>query len=127
MCAQGFEAELTGSPINRMEVMLGYTYTETKVLGTLRDTSLVGLDGGVYNSIVPRHLLRSWVDYRLGGHLHRWSLGTGVTAQSATYRVSGGVRYNQGAYALVGARVAYDLTDRWNLSVNAGNLFDKSY
>lgn len=125
--AQGLEAELTGSPIDRMQVMLGYTYTETKVLGTLRDTSLVGLDGGVYNSIVPRHLLRSWVDYKLGGKAHRWSFGAGVTAQSATYRVTGGVRYNQGAYALVGARVAYDLTDRWNLSVNGSNLFDTSY
>lgn len=124
---QGFEAEMTGSPVERMQVILGYTYIKSKVLSALRDTSLVGLDGNIYNSFIPRHSFRAWIDYGLGGTLNRWTVGGGINAQSKIYRIRSNIRYEQGAYALVGARIAYDVNDSWNVSLNGNNIFDKRY
>ncbi|KAB0542178.1 TonB-dependent receptor, partial [Pseudomonas palleroniana] len=54
--AQGFEAEISGEVIERLQLLAGYTYTQTKTLSDI-DTSL---NGGSFNSYVPRHVLRLW-------------------------------------------------------------------
>lgn len=64
--AQGFEAELSGEVIERLQLLAGYTYTQTKTLDDI-DSSL---NGAAFNSYVPRHVLRLWGEYTLGV---RWS------------------------------------------------------
>ncbi len=56
--AQGFEAEISGSPIDRLQVLAGYTYTQTKYLKTINDTDPTELT--FTSSFIPRHMLKVW-------------------------------------------------------------------
>ncbi|BBP60223.1 TonB-dependent receptor [Pseudomonas sp. St316] len=123
--AQGFEAEISGEVIERLQLLAGYTYTQTKTLDDI-DTSL---NGGSFNSYVPRQVLRLWGDYALGGALERFSIGAGVNAQSDNFRVSpaSGEKITQAGYAVWNGRVGYRIDDTWSLALNGNNLFDKRY
>ncbi|MDX9663650.1 TonB-dependent siderophore receptor [Pseudomonas sp. P5_152] len=123
--AQGFEAEVSGELIERLQLLAGYTYTQTKTLDDI-DTSL---NGEAFNSYVPRHVLRMWGDYALEGALERFTVGAGVNAQSDNFRVSplSGEKISQGGYAVWNGRVGYRIDDTWSLALNGNNLFDKRY
>ncbi|WP_214509064.1 TonB-dependent siderophore receptor [Pseudomonas brassicacearum] len=123
--AQGFEAEISGEVIERLQLLAGYTYTQTKTLSDI-DTSL---NGGSFNSYVPRHVLRLWADYALGGAFERVSVGAGVNAQSDNFRVSPatGEKITQAGYAVWNGRVGYRIDDTWSVALNGNNLFDKRY
>ncbi|MCP1475451.1 outer membrane receptor for ferric coprogen and ferric-rhodotorulic acid [Pseudomonas sp. EB276 TE3739] len=123
--AQGFEAEVSGEVIDRLQLLAGYTYTQTKVLEDADATQ----DGAVYNSYVPRHLLRVWGDYALSGPLDRVTIGAGVNAQTGTYRVSplGGDNVDGAGYAVWNGRIGYRIDDTWSVALNGNNLFDKRY
>ncbi|KMN10771.1 TonB-dependent siderophore receptor [Pseudomonas helleri] len=123
--AQGFEAEVSGEVIDRLQLLAGYTYTQTKVL----EDADAAQNGVPYNSYVPRHLLRVWADYGLSGALDRVSVGAGVNAQSSNYRVSpiSGNDMTQSGYAVWNGRVSYRIDDTWSLALNGNNLFDKRY
>lgn len=83
-------------------------------------------EGGVSNTYVPRHMLRLWGDYQLDGALSKWSVGTGVNAQSSNYRVQT-IKLEQAGYATWNARLAYRMDDTWTVALNGNNLFDKTY
>lgn len=123
--AQGFEAEVSGEVIERLQLLAGYTYTQTKVL----EDADAAQNGVPYNSYVPRHLLRVWADYGLSGALDRISVGAGVNAQSSNYRVSpiSGNDMTQSGYAVWNGRVSYRIDDTWSVALNGNNLFDKRY
>ena len=123
--AQGFEAEISGEVIERLQLLAGYTYTQTKTLDDI-DTSL---NGAAFNSYVPRHVLRMWGDYALDGVLERFSIGAGVNAQSDNFRVSpsSGNKITQSGYAIWNGRIGYRIDDTWSVALNGNNLFDKRY
>lgn len=121
--AQGVEAEVSGEVYHRLQLLAGYTYTQTK---TLDDLDASG-EGGAYNTYVPRHLFRLWADYQLGGSLDRFTLGAGVNAQSDNYRVNGTTKNSQSGYAVWNGRVGYRIDDTWSVAVNGNNLFDRHY
>lgn len=123
--AQGFEAELSGEIIERLQLLAGYTYTQTKTLDDI-DSSL---NGAAFNSYVPRHVLRLWGEYTLSGALERMSIGAGVNAQSDNFRVSpaSGEKIDQAGYAIWNGRIGYRIDDTWSVALNGNNLFDKRY
>jgi outer membrane receptor for ferric coprogen and ferric-rhodotorulic acid len=123
--AQGFEAEISGEVIERLQLLAGYTYTQTKTLDDI-DTSL---NGAAFNSYVPRHVLRMWGDYALSGSLERFTVGAGVNAQSDNFRVSpvSGNKISQSGYAIWNGRIGYRIDDTWSVALNGNNLFDKRY
>ena len=57
--------------IERLQMLAGYTYTQTKTLDDIDDS----LNGAAFNTYVPRHMLRVWGDYALSGSLERFTLG----------------------------------------------------
>ncbi|WP_455911300.1 TonB-dependent siderophore receptor [Pseudomonas putida] len=120
--AQGVEAEVSGELLERLQVFGGYTYTQTKSLKNIDSA----VEGGVSNSYVPRHMLRMWGDYQLDSALAKWSVGTGVNAQSSNYRVQG-IKLEQAGYAVWSARLAYRVDDTWTVAFNGNNVFDKHY
>ncbi|WP_252091620.1 TonB-dependent siderophore receptor [Pseudomonas sp. MWU13-3659] len=123
--AQGFEAEISGEVIERLQLLAGYTYTQTKTLDDL-DSSL---NGAAFNSYVPRHVLRLWGEYALGGAFERFTVGAGVNAQSDNFRVSpaSGEKISQSGYAVWNGRIGYRIDDTWSVALNGNNLFDKRY
>ncbi len=123
--AQGFEAEVSGQVLERLQLLAGYTYTQTKTLDDIDTTK----NGVAFNTYVPRHMLRLWGDYSLGGSLERFTLGAGVNAQSDNFRASPatGQKFNQAGYAIWNGRIGYRIDDTWSLALNGNNLFDKRY
>ncbi|MFP3862405.1 TonB-dependent siderophore receptor [Pseudomonas capeferrum] len=123
--AQGFEAELSGEVIERLQLLAGYTYTQTKTLDDI-DSSL---NGAAFNSYVPRHVLRLWGEYTFGGALERVSIGAGVNAQSDNFRLSpaSGEKISQAGYAVWNGRIGYRIDETWSVALNGNNLFDKRY
>ncbi|MFK5732379.1 TonB-dependent siderophore receptor [Pseudomonas urmiensis] len=123
--AQGFEAEISGAPIERLQVLAGYTYTQTKYLKTINDTDPTELT--FTSSFIPRHMLKVWADYQLDGQLERWTLGGGVSSQSENFRRQGNIRIEQPGYTLWSGRVQYRIDDNWSVALNGNNLLDKKY
>ena len=121
--AQGFEAEVSGEVIDRLQLLAGYTYTQTKTLDDIDSTK----SGAVFNSYVPRHLFRVWGDYALSGPLDRFTVGAGVNAQSDNYRESRTTKTTQAGYAVWNGRIGYRIDDTWSVALNGNNLFDKRY
>ncbi|UUC48395.1 TonB-dependent receptor [Pseudomonas citronellolis] len=122
--AQGFEAEISGEVIDRLQVLAGYTYTQTKYLESADDNPQETAFAVTY---FPRHLLRAWADYQLAGELDRWSVGAGVTTQSDTSATSSSVKSVQSGYAIWSGRLGYRIDDHWSVALNGNNLFDKKY
>jgi len=114
--SQGVEAEIGGKLTSRLNLSAGYTYNTTKYL---EDTENEGL---IFNPQVPKHLLRTWADYRVSESL---SAGLGMTTQSDTQGRDKSVV--QGGYTVWNARAAYRIDPRWTLALNVNNLFDKHY
>lgn len=121
--SQGFEAELSGELVRGLQVSASYTYTQTRHRGN--DVPSVGYDISA-NAGVPRHLARIWANYRLPGVWHRWALGGGLSVQSRSTEF-GYYGRSQGGYALLDARLGYDVSERLSLALNLSNLTDRKY
>lgn len=120
--SEGFELEATGHVTPNWTLAAGYTYNTTEYL---KDT--VSPSGTRYASFTPRHILRLWSNYALPWQGHRWSLGGGLQIQSSHSAESGNITLHQGGYVLANLRVGYRINDKWSLSANVNNLFDKTY
>lgn len=131
--SEGLDAEITGEVLPGWQLAAGYTYNHNQNKVT----------SGVYNSVTPRHLFKLWSTYRLSGNLAGWTLGGGLTMQSAHY-VSGTAntynpatraydgpkvpfKFTQGGYAILSASVQYAITPQWTATLNLNNLLDRTY
>lgn len=122
----GIDIEVSGALTPNWNVYGGYTYLHMRRLDT---------DGR--ND--PSHLFKASTTYRLSGDLDRLTLGAGVTAQTnirvtstpagiPTNGVSRGpTDVNWSGYAIWNAMAKYDITDDTAITLNANNLFDKTY
>lgn len=123
--SRGVELDVSGEVLPGWDLYAGYTYTRAKNL----DDSLNA--ASAFSAIAPKHQFKLWSNYRLPESIDdRLSVGAGVTAQSAMFNEFpslGDARLTQGGYAVVDARVAYDVTDAVTTAVNVKNLFDRSY
>lgn len=120
--SRGFEAELNGELLENLQVYAAYTLN---LLRFQKDAPSVSDDVGA-SVDVPKHMLRTWLNYRLPGEWERVSVGGGVNAQSG----SAGYGYNgreQAGFAIWNARLGYRFTDELSGAVNVNNLFDKRY
>lgn len=126
--AQGFEAEISGEVVDRLQLLAGYTYTQTKYLDSANDNPQEPAFSVTY---FPRHLFRAWADYQLAGELDRWNVGAGVTAQSdVSFRdanVAPAVKSVQSGYGIWSGRIGYRIDDNWSVALNGNNLLDKKY
>ncbi len=78
--------------------------------------------------LMPRHTLSLWSTYNLThGQLNGLSLGAGVTGMSEFYLERAGTRLTAPSYAVVDAKVGYEVNDQLSLSLNINNLFDRKY
>ena len=117
---KGAEFEAVARIRERLSVNASYSYTDSEV------TRSNGSDLGKQIPIVPRHKAGLLVDYTeqtglfagLGGGLGLRYLGTNFGDPANTLKAQ--------AETLVDALVHYDF-QKWRLSVNASNVFDKVY
>ncbi|ACT50052.1 TonB-dependent siderophore receptor [Methylovorus glucosotrophus] len=127
--SEGFDAEINGEILPRLQVFAGYTYNTAKYV---RDRDATGNptanEGGAYqSSFIPRQLLRSWMTYQLPGAWEKFTVGGGVNLQSEIYTQDGTVRYTQEGYAVWNASASYRVDKHWTATININNVFDKHY
>ncbi|MDN7143028.1 TonB-dependent siderophore receptor [Pseudomonas sp. JQ170] len=120
--SRGFEAEISGEVLPDLQVSAAYTLNLLKYLDEEPATA-----GNISaNTQTPKHILRTWANYRLPGEWQRVSVGAGVNAQSS----SAGFGYygrEQGGYAVWNSRVAYAFDEHLSAALNINNLFDRKY
>lgn len=130
--SKGVELQASGEVAEGWSLMASYVYNNNQ--DKTEKTAL--------STVTPRHEVKLWSTYRLPAGLSDWTVGAGVNVQSATYvsgtavRVDGNGRvvesgipfeYTQSGYAVWDALVKYRIDEHWTASVNANNLFDKTY
>lgn len=122
--SQGIEATISGQLTPNWSIAGGYTYTQAKYL----DSSTNSTTGVGFSSMAPKHQFKLWTNYRLPGDLNKFSVGGGVRVSSEIW---GSDNHNntlrQGGYAVVDARVGYQINRRLSAALNVTNLFDRHY
>ena len=125
--SKGFEIEIAAKPFRNLEIVSGYTYTETEF--TAGQPAEIGER---YNSFFPKHSYKLWSNYTFdeGTLLDGVAVGVGVRAfseSSVPFTAPYAGEVEQPAYAVVDGRLAYALSDRTELSLNVTNMFDEVY
>lgn len=125
--SRGVDIDINGELLPRLNVGVGYTYTQAKIASD----SLDGAKGQPYASYVPQHLLKLSTMYHLSGELQKWRIGAALRAQSKTtsssFTRADGYLITQSPLAVVDVSVGYKLSRNMDLQLNISNLFDKSY
>lgn len=126
--SQGLDTEVTGELLPGWQVAAGYTFNLTTYL---HDRTATGAPSANENqplsTFTPKHMIRAWTSYRLPGELSAVTVAGGVNLQSAAYKTSGALRFDQGGYAVWSARLAYRINRNLTASLNLNNIFDKTY
>lgn len=118
--ARGFEAEVSGTLFDRLDVLAGYAYTDTEQLEANDPES----EGKPFAPDAPEHSLRLWGKYNFNP---QWTAGFGAEYSSGTFWESGNVRWEQGGYTTFSAMLAYQISNDSRLILNGTNLTDKRY
>lgn len=124
--SQGVEIEANGELLPGWRLNGGYVYNDNEYV---RDAAN---EGARFTLASPKHSIKLWSSYQpQAGALARVSVGGGINWQSSTEAfltfLGGTTGARQPGYAVVNARLGYDLTDAITLGVNVNNLFDKHY
>lgn len=127
----GVELELAGELAQDWNVSAGYTYART------RDKDEQRIFGFPLATSKPEHVIRTFTTYRLPGALDQFTVGGGVSWQSAFYGQSyspnvgggegGSTMLKQGGYTLVDLMTRYQYDEHLSFTANANNVFDKKY
>jgi len=123
--SQGIEFDINGSPVPGWDITLGYTYNQQKYLS---DSDPANVGRRFLPAQSPEHMFKLWTQYSLGkAGVQGWAsglkIGGGLQAQSNMY--SNVVR--QGSYAIANAKIGYDVSENWEISLVVNNLFDRTY
>ncbi|MBR0662953.1 TonB-dependent siderophore receptor [Roseomonas hellenica] len=118
--ARGVEVEGRFSLDNNIGLIASYAYTDARI------TRSNGPDLGRIPAGVPTHQAALWADYTVReGALEGLGFGAGLRYISTTRDTANSVRVPD--YTLADAMVRYDFAERWRLSLNVTNLFDRRY
>ncbi|MDB5993364.1 MAG: TonB-dependent receptor [Pseudomonas sp.] len=128
---QGVELELAGELAQDWNLSAGYTYART------RDKDEQRIFGFPLATSKPEHVVRTFTTYRLPGALNQFTVGGGVSWQSAFYGQSfspnvgngegGSTLLKQGGYTLVDLMTRFQYDEHLSFTANANNVFDKKY
>ncbi|MBL8268637.1 TonB-dependent siderophore receptor [Steroidobacter sp.] len=131
--SKGIDTGFSGELSPGWSLFGGYTYNENE--NKREDVPLL--------TLAPKHMFKLWTSYRLPAFERKWLVGGGVTLQSerfvsgtvATYNPDTGLyngprvpfEWGQGGFTVWNAMAQYEISDSWQVSLNANNLFDKTY
>lgn len=121
--SRGFEVEVAGRPYRGWQVTGGYAFTDAVYR---RGTDAE--EGTVFSPGTPRHALTLWSRYEVTqGRAQGVFVGGGLRMSGGVFAESGGLRYEQDAYAVVSAHAGYRISPLLTVQVTGENLSDTSY
>jgi len=118
---EGFEFEVSGTPLSGLDLTASYTNVLTEYeVGTAAQT------GAVFDIFTPRHQYKFFARYEpaeLGGAF----VAASVNGQSGV--VGGGVAgiREQGPFAVAGGQIGWRFNEHLRAFVAVNNVFDKVY
>jgi catecholate siderophore receptor len=115
----GVELELSGSPVNRWNIVTGYAYQDAEITQALSSSSPAGARLGQ----VPRHSFSMWNKYDLS---RRWGVGLGVISRGESF-VSTDNSVTLPGYTRADAALFFAPAGRFRVHVNVENIFDTRY
>ncbi|RMQ44328.1 TonB-dependent siderophore receptor protein [Pseudomonas cichorii] len=119
----GFELEAKAQLTPQLAMNAAYAYTDAHII---KDNDEV-LQGSRIEG-TPYHNASLWLDYRFdSAGLHGLSIGSGVRYVGTTHTSPDVTDRKIPAYALLDARISYDLDDNWQVSAKAQNLSNEKY
>jgi len=116
---EGFEFEVTGSPVPGLDLVASYTNVKTEY-----EVAAAGQAGTPFDLNTPRHQYKVYARYEpaaLGGAF----ASVGINGQSRIVE-SSGIR-QQPPYAVASAQLGYRVSENLRAFVSVNNLFDKVY
>ncbi len=128
---QGIEVELTGRPLNNLEVITGYSYIDAQY----KKHNAYVRGSAPLNT--PKHVFNMYANYHFKGKLNGLSFGAGAYytgkrpvndyATRVTHEgiVPGQKPFNIKAFMLVNAQAEYKFNKHWEVRVLLNNLFDE--
>ena len=118
---KGFEIELNGHITKNWSISGGYNYNVNKILS---DTN-PALIGTQIAPVTPKHSVKLYTDYSFaeGSTLAGLSVGGSFTL-NGTQRGTG---VEQPSYFVADLHAGYDISERFSVSLNVNNVFDKKY
>ncbi len=119
--SRGLEAEANGQLAPALNLSASYSYNHTRYL---KDALL---QGQPFASFAPAHIARLWANTSLPWGERQLSAGLGLQAQSRYSVTSGAVTMRQGGYALMHARLGWNIDRHYTVALNINNLFDRHY
>lgn len=126
---QGVEIEAAGAITPNLEILAGYTYTDSAYEGGERPT------GNRLEYYAPRHMLQLWGKYSFD-ESHGWldgaHVGAGVKAFSdytSLVRLANGssTKVHAPGYVVLDLTAGYRINDNWDVSLTVNNALDKKY
>lgn len=121
--SQGVELEISGKLAEGWQVQAGYTLTNSKFLEATESQKAAG-----FSPRTPKHMFKLYSSYTLPGELNQWTIGAGLTAQTATATyINRTYGLYQGGYTLLNANVSYRYSDSLSFNLVGNNLTDKVY
>jgi outer membrane receptor for ferric coprogen and ferric-rhodotorulic acid len=125
--AEGIDFEIDGAITPDWQITAGYSHTLAKYRKDADATKI----GTLFDTDVPRHMVKVLTNYPLPGNLDSIRIGGSFYWQSTIYNngVTSGIAYHeeQKSYALVGLNASYQITENFDVRFNINNLFDKKY
>ena len=115
---EGFEAGLTGEPVDGLSLSLGYAYLDGEITS---DTA--GAKAGTVLEQVPEHQITAWTRYDV---TPRFGVGAGLVHLSDQFASLTNTVVLP-SYTRVDAALYFEATDTLLLQLNVENLFDETY
>jgi len=111
----GFEAEVTGSPLPGWDLSAGYTYLDPHYETEQDDLSMV----------TPRHNIKLWSNYRFqqGSTLEKFNVGAGILASSPLKSST----VNTPGYVTASLQVGYQINPKTSATLTVDNVLGKTY
>ncbi|MDQ7733301.1 TonB-dependent siderophore receptor [Halomonas sp. SpR1] len=120
--SKGFELEVSGQPLPRLDISAGYAYTQTEYL---RDPVQEGRD---FSTETPEHDFKLWSRYQFSDDPDTgWRVGAGLNYTSGFYVESGETHWEQDGYTLLSGLIGYRFNRHLDFSLNGNNLTDEKY
>lgn len=129
---QGVEIEFTGSLLENLELIAGYSYIDAQY----KDHTSFVYGSAPLNT--PKHTFNLYANYGFKNALEGLNIGAGVyyTGERPINDWSSGAITHEGivpnqkpfnvdAYTEVNAQIGYHVNEHWNLRFIANNIFDK--
>ncbi|MEM1111058.1 MAG: TonB-dependent siderophore receptor [Pseudomonadota bacterium] len=117
---RGFEAEISGTVSEKIQLLAGYAYTDTEVTRSFTSE----LEGVASSPATPEHSVKFWGKYDFNP---QWSAGLGFEYSSGAFTAVGSDPLEQGDWTTFSLMAAYQLNDSTRFVANAKNITDEEY